>query len=266
MPSHPIQRLLVALDGSPCSHAVLRTAARLAQGLHVELLGIFVEDQHLFQAAALPIAQEVGARSCLVRTLGQDDIARDYRALTHQTAHTATQVVRQFDIEWHFEIRRGQVTEELIALAGPHDLLCLGRYGWPLFPHRRLGSVARTVLTHRPAPLLLLSSEILPQHPIFVTFEGTPAAQQRLQMAARLARLYQSTLTVLLQGNESKSLYKMANTALAGYEQTIEYRQVDLQFWGWDVGRKANRTNATMLTSYQPALMDANPNLALLFI
>ena len=54
-----IQRILVALDASTDSLAALDAAAKLAQCLQAELVGLFVEDVNLLYMAGLPFTREL---------------------------------------------------------------------------------------------------------------------------------------------------------------------------------------------------------------
>ena len=55
------RRILVALEAGESAPALLEAAANLAAGLHAELVGLFVEDRELLDAADLPVTRSIPA-------------------------------------------------------------------------------------------------------------------------------------------------------------------------------------------------------------
>jgi nucleotide-binding universal stress UspA family protein len=223
----PIRRLVVAVDGSACSRVVLRTAARLAGYWGARLDGVFVQDATLARVAELSVAHEVIAYSARSRPFTRSDLEREQRILADQVDGWASDLARVNQVRWRFQILSGPVAPQLMAAAGPGDLLTLGRFGWPVGATRRqLGSVARTVAAQHRFPLLLLDREIQPHRPIFVHVEA-PVAWPRLILAAQLAVSSASPLVVLLEADENEvaSLQNQVEQRLAEYNIDFVYRQ-----------------------------------------
>jgi nucleotide-binding universal stress UspA family protein len=273
-----ISRLVVALDASPCSRQVLRTAARIAAGFGAHLESIFVEDINLLQVTDLPICQEVIIGSATIRPLDRPALERDFRTLTEQVEAWTAALAQEHDINWRFQVRRGNVTQELMSAASQGDLLGLGRFGWSLFPQpSRLGSVARTLITEHPFPLLLLDREIRPGQPVLAIFDGSPADTERLMMAAELAKIYQSRLTVLLEADHERAAsarQRQAETLLAERtrpgrrpaSQRVEvvYRRVDAHNLFWQIQLACTDQGCILLSRRRDGL--ASLPLALILI
>ena len=203
-----VKRVVVALDASECSKAVLRTAARISAALNAELEGLFVEDVRLLTLADLPITAEVQFFG-QVRPLDRTVMERDLRTLAQQVERWADEIVKTYALTWQFHTERGEVAQALLRAAGEEDLLSLGRFGGPGRHHRRrLGSVARRVFDLRRAPLLLLHEEIRRGQPVIVTTSGAPEEIRLLLMAARLAQAYESEITVLVEKPEAERLVR----------------------------------------------------------
>jgi nucleotide-binding universal stress UspA family protein len=227
-----ISQLVVALDASPCSRLVFRTAARMAAGLGVGLKGVFVEDIHLLQVTDLPICQEVLIGSAAIRPLDRPALERDFRMLSEQTEAWAAAIAREYGLAWRFQVRRGNITQELMSAADKGDLLSLGRFGRSLFPQpARLGSVARALLAQHPFPLMLLDREIQFGQPVIAILDGSATDVERFSVAAQLSKIYKSCLIVLLQSEDERAaaaLQRQADLLLA--DHLVSNRLLDLRY------------------------------------
>lgn len=195
-----IQRVLVALDASPCSRAVLRSAGLIARAFDARLEGVFVEDINLLRAAELPVAREL-YYSGGVRPFSRSSLELEYRCFACEVEEWAQKVAESFTSLWEFHVRRGQIAHELLSAAPANALLSLGRYGLPICPVPRrngvrLGGVARSVLQRRTSNLMLLHHEIQPGSTIYVLQED-PADSHLLATALRLAELNRSPIHAL---------------------------------------------------------------------
>lgn len=177
-----IGRILVAMDDSYDGRAALDAAAQLAADIRAELLGLFVEDESLFQLAGLPFAQEVSLgsatrRSLDVESLGRvlraraDDVRRRFEAMAHAARLTAS-----------FQVSRGSVIRVTWDAARAADLILIGRHG--LAPRRakdvgQRGAAARTA-------------------PIVVVFDGSATGRRTLDTACVLARTRSAPVEVFV--------------------------------------------------------------------
>jgi len=222
-PTAPIRRVVVALDASPCSRVVLRTAARIAAGLGAQLEGLYVEDARLLNLAELPIAAELRQPGGL-RAFHREVAERELRVVAQTVERWAGEIARRHSPDWHFRVLRGYVAQALMDAADDQTLLSLGRFGKPLTPSpSRIGSVARQVLGAHRAPLLLTHQEIRPGQPILVTTSGDTAELPLLAMAVRLAQVYNSPLIVLAETPEAETFLA---AALADLPQEVTIRRL----------------------------------------
>jgi nucleotide-binding universal stress UspA family protein len=218
-----IRRIVVALDASAYSQAVLRTAIRIAPLLQAQVEGVFVEDDRLRRAASLPITQQVLLGSGQISRFDPVDLSQSYRAICRQLERQAQQMIARSNIIWQFRVEQGEVAERLMALAGEGDLLSLGRLGQPLFGQAQgLGSVARRILQEHPHPVLLLSEEMGPQQPIWALYDDSPQGVERVRLGLGLARLFQSQLTFLLRPEDQADLQR--TLAHLGWNGSPAYR------------------------------------------
>jgi hypothetical protein len=221
--SSPIRRVVVALDASPYSRAVLRTAARIAVGLGAQLEGLFVEDARLLEVADLSIAAELrqpGGMRAYDRPLAE----RELRVVAQTVERWAGEIARQHNPEWRFRVVRGNIAQSVMEAAGANALLSLGRYSKPIgLRPVRIGSVTQQVWGEYRAPLLLLHKEIRPGQPILLTTSGTVDELPLVAMAVRLSQLYQSPLIVLAEGGPAEAFLR---AALAESPQPVTFRRL----------------------------------------
>jgi len=206
----PIRRVVVALDASPCSRVVLRSAARISAALGAPLEGVFVEDARLIDLAELPIAAELRQPGGL-RAFERALIERELRVVAQSLEKWAGAIAQAHTPTWRFRVVRGAIAPALMEAAGGDALLTLGRYGNPIYPHpARIGSVAQRVLGEHRAPLLLLHQEIRPGQPVLLVTSGDEEELPLVAMAVRLSRAYNSPLVVLADNPGAEAFLRVA--------------------------------------------------------
>jgi nucleotide-binding universal stress UspA family protein len=191
--------ILVALDASPLSRAALTSAADLAATLHVELRGLFVEDEGLMHLAGLPFCLEIGAFTARPRRLEPNNMEREFRVQAAGLRKIMADVAGQRRVAWSFQVVRGRVTDQVLAASAEARLLYLGRVGRT--PGKRFGSTARAVAlrTHRP---VLIQSGGQPLHGQFlVVHTDSPASDHAVALAVELSGKDGSPMTVLFTGD-----------------------------------------------------------------
>ncbi|MDJ0942327.1 MAG: universal stress protein [Kiloniellales bacterium] len=186
-----LRRILVALDVSEQSRAALEAAARLAEGLNAELVGLFVEDSDLLRMAELPVTRLVGARGT-----GSLDPAMLRRAFKVQAAEARAALERtaeQWQIKWSFRIAQGSSAEAVVAEAGDFDLVALGRTSRPAVRTAPLGATARRTAMAASCSVLVSRSGKRAGCPLVALYEGGARA---LPLTAQLARVFACSLIV----------------------------------------------------------------------
>ena len=224
-----VARILVALDASPHSEAALKEAVRLAAGLQAELLGLFVEDVDLMRAASLPFARELASRTAQERRLDQLSMERALRGQAERVRRALETTAQGAEVRWSFKVTRGRVSQELLAASAEVDMVVLGRAGRRMSKGGKPGRTAREVLARSLGTVVVMQNGTTLGRPVMTVFDGSPAAERALEMAARLAEADHKNLTVLIpaEGEEGvTTLREQAAGVLSKHEMTARYVDV----------------------------------------
>lgn len=216
-----ITRILVALDTSERSQAALDTAAELASVLRAQLTGLFVEDINLLRLAELPFAREVGYASAANRPLEFSEVERALRGQAARIERAVAEAAGRLQLQWSFRVARGQVVQQILAVAEEVDLVVFGKEG----------RAAGPATPARPA--------IPAAGPVLVLFDGSPAARQALATAARLAQANWRPMEVLVPADSTESFQRLrglASEALPAGPGQVRY----VALAGSDVAHLAN--------------------------
>ncbi len=130
-----IGRVLIALSAAEYAEQAVNTALSVAQSLHAELAGLFVEDVNLLRLAELPFARETGIATAASRPLEMAHIQRMLRDQAQRLERVLAAAAQRSQLPWSFAVARGQLLAE--AFAREADLLLLaGAFGparlWPV--------------------------------------------------------------------------------------------------------------------------------------
>jgi len=118
-----LRRIVVGLDAGPRDRTALEAAARLAERMQAELVGLFVEDIDLLHLAGLPFAREVGYPSAALRQLDVAAMERALRATAQEVRRTLAAIAERAPLSWSFRVARGAVLSELRAAAAEGDIV-----------------------------------------------------------------------------------------------------------------------------------------------
>jgi nucleotide-binding universal stress UspA family protein len=196
----PTGRVLVLLDGSRMSYGALNAAAEIAGRTGAEVLGVFVEELNLLRSAGYGFAREVGSSSGISRPFDPAELDQRLQRLAGQARRTLAGVMAHYGGRHTLSVARGSVVDEVLALAGPQDLLVLGRVGWSSAPGARLGSTARGLFRRSPGRVLLwCETQVLPQGRVVVFLnEHEDANRRAVRAAAEVVRHCRQPVTLLL--------------------------------------------------------------------
>ncbi len=193
-------RVLVLIDGSRMSYAALAAAADIAGNRDADILGVFVEELNLVRSAGYGFSREVGSASGITRPLDPGILERRMRRLADNARAALAGAVKQRGGKAALSIARGRVIDEVLALAGPNDLLVLGRAGWSSPAGARLGSTARGLVRQSPGQVLLWCEQKLPYPNRVVVFlnDHDEANHRAALAAAEISRHYHQPVTIIL--------------------------------------------------------------------
>jgi hypothetical protein len=103
------RRLVLELGHGAADLATMRQAAAFARLLDAELHALFIEDETLLHASALPFAREISPLSMRWRPLASERLEADLRAAADRAQRHLTEIARVAGVRRSFEVRRGDV-------------------------------------------------------------------------------------------------------------------------------------------------------------
>lgn len=237
-----IQRILVAIDGSPHSLAALKLAADLASKVEAELIGVYVEDVNLLRLAELPITREVGFYSARVREIDVQRIKRQLRGQARRAEQALALIAESVEVRWSFQIARGLIPAEILAAAASSDLVILGKSGWSR--RRRLGSTAQTLVIQSEHQILIFQAGVQLTHPVLVIYDGSEASEKALDAALNVLE-DASSLTVLISAHDADEMKKLQSNVqewaqihdiYPQYRWTTEINELVVANQAWSIG------------------------------
>lgn len=182
-PESQDQRIVVVLDASQESLAVLDAASWLAGTLLQRLEALFVEEEALTRAAGFPFAREISRIGAASRSLDRDAMARDLKAAAARARHAVAAAARRGSVPWQFDVVRGRYERAVIERATAGSLIAFGY---------RSGPVARRgieALSRRASGSYLLVGPMatLRSGPVLVHVGGSASAVRVGALAAQIA-------------------------------------------------------------------------------
>ena len=141
-------RLALAVSAVQAARAI-EAAANLAAAMHAKLAAVYVQDEDLLRAAALPCTFEIGALASGAQPF---NLAKTERALKREAIEVEQAVsaaAKNLGLGWTFEVLRGRAMDWPFDRAGVSDITVIGKSGLDLpgpHPVRRLSSMAAPIL------------------------------------------------------------------------------------------------------------------------
>ncbi len=133
-------RVIVGLDLTSAVDRVVETGALLAASLRTELSGLFVEDEALSHAVALPFTVLVH-RSGTLSPIDSVRLDRTLRLAAHEAERALTLAAERVRLDATFRTVRGRLLGALLAASTERDLIVLGSTLSPALVPKRPGSV-----------------------------------------------------------------------------------------------------------------------------
>ena len=190
--AHGLKRVLVALDPAAECRAALETAARLAAQSEAELVGLFVGENELLEAAALPVTRVIRGSDFALDPLDRSVMEQGLKAWAAQARANLTAAAERWHVQASFQVARGDLAEALLAEARRCDLLALGTVG-RVSQRSRIGATARRMARQAPCSVLVMRHDETPGLPVTVLFEGNERA---LALGEELAQMQGRALEI----------------------------------------------------------------------
>ena len=213
------RRIVVALDASHASRAVLGAAAALAARFRAELVGLFIEDVNLLHMGALPFTRVAGAGP-LSSEVDRAMLERALRRAAAETRATLARLVAGAPVRWSFTVVRGRLAREIIAATGPDDLL--------IVEETALGRAVRPAVARTAASVLCLRADREGAPEVLVGWRAGEEGRRSLGAAAGLALATDRALTVLLPAEAAAAERARAEVekALSGLGLELRLRRL----------------------------------------
>jgi hypothetical protein len=191
----PTRRVVIGLEPAMLDAAALAAAVQLARSAGAELAALFVEDSNLLRLASLPFAQETGAASAAPRRMAAADIERAFKVQAEQLKRALADAAQRHELQWTFEIARGQGLRVLLEWTGVSDAVVLaggaGRTSWqPALE----GLLRSTLSLERAAP-----------GRIAVALNSGSDAMRVLSAAHALAQVSGAELVLVIPGGKERA-------------------------------------------------------------
>lgn len=200
-----IRRILFALDAATDAPDSLEAAAEIAERLHAELIGLFVEDVNLLRSAALPFVREINLGSGGWREFDPTNVERELRGRAARAQQRLEESARRRRLTFSFRVARGDVRQAVAAAAEEADLVILEGMTRPMGGSIRISSSARTAARQSVRTVLVLRKGQLNARLFMVVYEGTEQSDKALSIAAHLANAAGASLRILVIAADSPS-------------------------------------------------------------
>lgn len=218
--------ILVALDASRDSLAIVPDAARLARRMGAELVGLYVEDENLVRLAEHPAVREVLLWSGTARSVTERALRRALSAQASAARRAVAAAAAEAAVPWSFEVAQGFVAHEVVFRAREADLVIVGRSRSQRWRRRNLGATLAAVIARTHTPLLVLSPGQIWRSPVAAVFDGSAAGHHALEVAARLLPGEAQSFVVFVpstgEAESTANLVAAAHAAAAGLGPWVE--------------------------------------------
>lgn len=209
------RRLVLELGHGAADPETMRQAAAFARLLDAELHALFVEDETLLHASALPFAREISPISYQWRPLEPDRLEAELRAAAEQARRHLMEAARATGVRQSFEVRRGDLALHVIATCVASDIVVVS-------PPRRMGTGhtrgfqrLRETARRAAASMLFLPPHIGRPHGLIVGV-ASGAGDPSLEVARRIATLGRERLMVLAPVDIEVALHLVGGSEAGG--------------------------------------------------
>jgi hypothetical protein len=127
MAEHPkFRRIVVGLScHRPSPEAGMRLATEMARLLHLDVFGLFVQEESLFDVASLPFSREFKILGGGWRPFESGQLARELEAVASRAHRALNEAARNLQTACRFEVVRGSMVESIAAISSAEDIILL---------------------------------------------------------------------------------------------------------------------------------------------
>lgn len=121
---HSYKRLVLGLQPS-APDRTMRLAVELAGLLHLDLLGLFLEDTSLRDLASMPFAREFRLLGGGWHTIDLDRLSHDFDLAARAIERTFTEAAKRLPTRHQFEVARGPMTKTFSSVSRTDDIVMI---------------------------------------------------------------------------------------------------------------------------------------------
>jgi hypothetical protein len=122
--SHSFKRLVLGLQ--PSAHdRTMQLAVELADLLHLDLLGLFVEDTSLHDLASMPFSREFRSLGGGWHTMDLDRLSRDFELAARSIERKFMGAAKRLPTGYQFKVARGPVAGTFASVSRSDDIVMI---------------------------------------------------------------------------------------------------------------------------------------------
>jgi len=121
---HAFKRLVLGLEPSAPDRAI-RLAANLAELLHLELLGLFLEDPSLRDLAAIPLVREFQPLGGGWRSIDLDQLSHDLDIAIRNAERMFVEAAKDLTTRCQFEVTRAAAAQAIASTSRSGDIIVI---------------------------------------------------------------------------------------------------------------------------------------------
>ena len=119
------KRLVVGLQPRAADH-MAQFAAQLAEMLNLDLLGVFLEDESLYDLASIPFARELRPLGGGWHPIDRGQLSRDSELAAQAAEKAFVDAAKHLETGRRFEVARGPLMSSIAAISRTSDILVVG--------------------------------------------------------------------------------------------------------------------------------------------
>lgn len=223
-PHTRIRRLLLALDGTCSDDECLVIAVELAARLEVDLLGLFVEDVNVLRSASLPFVHQVSPLNAAPYPFELEETERELKGFASRLERQLSAAADQRRVKWSFQVVRGIASREVAKAALDTDLVAIAETTPRSLAYLSTTRAVREAVREAGRTLLLLRPGVKVEGPIVLVYDGSPAADEAVDVALKLLVGIDAALEVFLvreSADRAAQLTQLLRERAAGHGTPI---------------------------------------------
>lgn len=218
------KNILLAVDGSGFTDAVLSHGIELAKNFSSHLMLVTVADVRIFEWASAVGSD--GFISIVPSGAYQDASRNLLEEKCDKILIKCSELLKESEVSYTAEKSIGSPVDIILEQAHVADLLILGKRGeFARWDNKALGATVESVSRTVRKPLLVVQHEFHPIRSVLVGYDGSDHANKALQYAAHMAEAASGEVSVL-SVTEDKELGQhycsLASTYLKSYRVKVQ--------------------------------------------